>query len=180
MPTFDPECYRAYLGLLARQQASDPKLDLSGVVQQTLLEAHRDGAVLAGWEDARRLAWLRQVLARNLTDARRHLRADKRDVRRERPLADALDESSAKLEAWLAAEQSSPSGRAVRNEQLLRLASALEQLPDAQRDAVARHYWQGRSLAEIAADTGRTPAAVAGLLKRGLKQLRSLLHEPEG
>jgi RNA polymerase sigma-70 factor (ECF subfamily) len=179
MPPFDPECYRAYLALLARQQASDPQLDLSGVVQQTLLEAHRDGALLAGWENARRLAWLRQVLARNLTDACRHLLADKRDVRREQPLAAALDESSAKLEEWVEAEQSSPSGHAVRNEQLLRLAAALEQLPEAQRDAVARHYWQGRTVAEIATDMGRTPAAVAGLLKRGLKQLRSLLHEPE-
>ena len=39
-------------------------------------------------------------------------------------------------------------------------------------------HWHGCSLAEIGAHLGRTPAAVAGLIKRGLRQLRSLL--PEG
>jgi DNA-directed RNA polymerase specialized sigma24 family protein len=33
-------------------------------------------------------------------------------------------------------------------------------------------HWQGWSLADIAEHMGRTPAAVAGLLKRGLSQLR--------
>jgi RNA polymerase sigma-70 factor, ECF subfamily len=36
-------------------------------------------------------------------------------------------------------------------------------------------YYEGLSLDEISARLGRTPAAVAGLLKRGLKQLRATL-----
>ena len=55
-------------------------------------------------------------------------------------------------------------------------ADALARLPDAQREAVTLQYWHGRSLNEIAAHMGRTPAAVAGLLKRGLKQLRQALR----
>jgi WD40 repeat protein/serine/threonine protein kinase len=39
-----------------------------------------------------------------------------------------------------------------------------------------QHGW---SLAEIGARLGRSPAAVAGLIKRGLKQLRQDLHEQE-
>jgi RNA polymerase sigma-70 factor (ECF subfamily) len=90
-----------------------------------------------------------------------------------------LDQSSARLEAWLAAEQSSPSQQAIRSERLLGLAEALETLPEAQREAVELHYWQDWSLAEIATHLHRSPAAVAGLLQRGLKKLRRHLQEAE-
>jgi len=90
-----------------------------------------------------------------------------------------LAESSARLEAWLIAEQSSPSQQAMHNEQMLRLADALTALPDGQREAVVLHYWQELSLNEVAAQMGRSPASVAGLLQRGLKTLRGLLAERE-
>ena len=67
----------------------------------------------------------------------------------------------------------------MRSERLLRLAEALEALPEAQREAVELHYWQGWSLAEIAAHLDRSTAAIAGLLQRGLKKLRHLLEEAE-
>jgi RNA polymerase sigma-70 factor, ECF subfamily len=176
------ERHRAYLRLLARLHL-DPrlrgKLDPSDVVQQTLLQAHQGLGQFRGRSDGELAAWLRQILARNLAHAVRDLGREKRDVGRERSLEQALDASSSRLEAWLAAEQSSPSQRAQRNEQLLRLAQALADLPEAQREAVVLHYWQGQSLAEIGEQLGRTPAAVAGLLHRGLKQLRGLLQEPE-
>ena len=177
----DLERFRAYLRLLARLHL-DARLrgkpDPSDVVQQTLLQAHRALADFRGGE-AEQAAWLRQILARNLAHAVRDLGRAKRDVGRERSLEAALDASSARLEAWLAAEQSSPSQRVVRQEELLRLAEALAELPEAQREAVVLHYWQGRSLAEIGQELGRTPAAVAGLLHRGLKQLRGRLRELE-
>ena len=96
---------------------------------------------------------------------------------RERSLEAALDQSSARLEAWLAAKQSSPSQRAERNEQALRLAAALAELPEAQREALVLQHWHGWSLAQIAEHLGRTPDAAAGLLKRGLQQLRTLLQD---
>ena len=61
----------------------------------------------------------------------------------------------------------------------LRLAAALEALPEAQREALVLHYWQGLTLAEVAGRLGRTPPAVAGLLQRGLKALRTVLKTPE-
>ena len=177
-----PERYRAYLLMLARVQL-DPrlrdKLDASDVVQQTMLEAHRQQDQFRGRTEGERLAWLRQILAHNLTDALRGFRRAKRDVGRERSLQQALDQSSARLEAWLAAEQSSPSQKAVKKEQMLRLAEAMETLPESQREAVQLHYWQGWSLAEIGEHLDRSAAAVAGLLQRGLKALRCKLHEPD-
>jgi RNA polymerase sigma-70 factor (ECF subfamily) len=177
------EGYRDYLLLLARARLGGRlrgKFEASDIVQQTLLEAHRDRHGFRGGDPA---AWLRRILARNLANAARDLGRARRDVARERSLEAALDASSARLEAFLAADQSSPSARAQRNEQLLRLSRALAELPDDQRQAVILRHLEGRPLAEISAEMERTPAAVAGLLHRGLARLRSLLkseesHEP--
>src|SRR5581483_8711759 len=103
-------------------------------------------------------------------DEGKRLRAGKRDARRERPID--VDASASRLEAWLAAEQSSPSQQLDRAEQLLRLADALTALPPGQREAVERHYLLGEPVSAVAAAMGKTPAALAGLLKRGLRQLR--------
>jgi RNA polymerase sigma-70 factor (ECF subfamily) len=52
-------------------------------------------------------------------------------------------------------------------------------LPEAQREALTRRYLQSWSLEDIGQHLGRSPTAVVGLIKRGLKQLRLLLHESE-
>src|SRR5262249_52794144 len=169
------------LRLLARLQLGHrppPGIEPSDVVQQTLLEAHQNLAQFRGQSEAELAAWLRQILAHNLADALRARGRAKRDVARQRSLEAALEESSGRLEAWLAADQSSPSQRADRNEQVLRLAQALAQLPEPQREAVVWRHLEGRSLADIARHLGRTQAAVVGLLQRGLKNLRGILREP--
>ena len=174
------ERYRKYLLLLARTHL-DPrlrtKLDPSDVVQQSMLEAYQQQDRFRGQTDGECMAWLRQILAHNLADALKGLRRAKRDVARERSLEAALGQSSARLGAWLAADQSSPSQQVAREEDALRLANALAALPGSQREALVLQHWQGWSLAQIGEHMGRSPAAVAGLLKRGLKQLRVLLGE---
>jgi RNA polymerase sigma-70 factor (ECF subfamily) len=172
------EKFREYLRLLARLQL-DPrlrsKLDPSDVVQQTLLEAYEKRDQFHGTTEGEWLAWLRQALAHNLADALRAFGQAKRDVNRERSLDAAVEASSRRLAAWLAAEQSSPSQQAQRHERAVLLAEALAALPDDNREALVLHYCEDRPLADIATHLGRTPAAVAGLLKRGLKQLRARL-----
>jgi RNA polymerase sigma-70 factor, ECF subfamily len=174
------ERYRAYLTVLARIHLAPhvrDKLDPSDVVQQTLFEAHQKRHQFRGETDGQRAAWLRQMLAHNLADAARAWGRAKRDVALERSLQADVDESGCRLEAWLAAEQSSPSQQAARNEQLLQLAEALNQLPEAQREAVVLHHLKGWTLAQLAGHLNRSEPAVAGLLHRGLKRLRELLGE---
>jgi RNA polymerase sigma-70 factor (ECF subfamily) len=178
----DLEHYREYLRTLARLQIDNRlrgKLDPSGVVQQTLLEAHQAREQLRGLSEAQLAAWLRRALANNLADEARRLGARVRDVGRERSLQQAVDESSARLEVFLATEQASPSHHAARQEDLLRLAAALGRLPDDQRAAVELHHLEGLPLAETAAALGRTRSAVASLVFRGLRNLRRSLDEGE-
>src|SRR2546430_13848358 len=95
------EQFRPYLLLLARLQLGRQfpgKLDASDVVQQALLEAHRQRDQFQGGTTPQLLAWLRRILAGTLTDALRGLGRAKRDAARECSLEAALDQSSERLE----------------------------------------------------------------------------------
>jgi RNA polymerase sigma-70 factor (ECF subfamily) len=164
--------FRGYLDLLARLEVS-PRLrtavDLSGVVQQTLFDAHRAPPRVR--TEAETAAWLRAIFRHNLADEVRRRFAGKRTLYRERPF-DPKDEGPP-------AGHSSPSQKAIRAEELIRLTGAIAGLPDAQRRAVEMHHLQGLPLAEIASALGTTRPAVAGLLHRGLKELRARLADDE-
>jgi RNA polymerase sigma-70 factor (ECF subfamily) len=84
---------------------------------------------------------------------------------------------SARLEQWLPSTQSSPSQRAVGNEELARLAAALAALPDDQRLAVEMHHLQGLPLSQISPQLGRSSEAVASLLCRAMQRLRKHLTQ---
>jgi RNA polymerase sigma-70 factor (ECF subfamily) len=64
----------------------------------------------------------------------------------------------------------------MRGEEAVKLADALDRLPQDQRTAVRLRHLEGWSLAEIAEHLNRTPAAAAGLIKRGMEALRSNLQ----
>jgi RNA polymerase sigma-70 factor (ECF subfamily) len=169
------ECYRDYLGLLTRLHLNPrlaSKLDPSDVVQMTLLKAYQNFDQFRG-QDAELAGWLRRILTNTLADAAREYGGGKRNVALER----SLDDSSARLEGYLRAADSSPSASAIRHEQLLQLAHALAGLPDDQRAVVEMHHLQGLSVRDVAQCLNRTEAAVACLLRRGLKALRDRLQE---
>ncbi len=175
VPARELESFRNFLGLLARSRL-DPrlrgKLDPNDLVQETLMKAVSARDRFRG-DDVQLAAWLRTILAHVLVDAARKYGGD----RRERSLQAALEESSARLEAFLVADQTSPSERAERNERLLRLADAMARLPDDQRLAVELRHLRGLALAEIAAEMGRSVDSVVGLIHRGLRGLRGELAE---
>jgi RNA polymerase sigma-70 factor (ECF subfamily) len=174
------EPYRDYLRLLARlhlDRRLRAKLDPSDVVQQTLLEAY---LAMDRWDEhtpAERAAWLRRILARNLANAIRDFTRARRDVNLERSLQAGLEASSGRLGTLLPDAGPTPSEQAANNERLLQLAHALLELPEPQREAIVLRHYENWPLAEISRHLGRSPAAVAGLLHRGLKALRARLQE---
>jgi RNA polymerase sigma-70 factor, ECF subfamily len=173
------EFYRNYLTLLARVQVSRRlrgKVDAADLVQEAFLEAHRDFAQFRGVTEGALVAWLRQILARTLTDVvRRYVGAQRRDVRLERQLASELDQSSRAFDVALLAKQSTPSQHAVRREQAVLLADALRQLPEEYSEAVILRHMEGLSFPEIARRMSRSLDSVEKLWMRGLARLRRLL-----
>jgi len=174
--------FRAYLECLTWIQV-DPRLrskfGLSDVVARTLWEAYQALDRLRGLDPEGQKRWLRKVHAHNLLDEIHHWKADCRDYRREQPLAEAVDESSLRLEHLLAAEDASPSEQLERQEQSLRVAEALTRLPEREREAIILQRFHGWKLAQIAEHLGCTTGAVAGLHARGLARLRQWLPEME-
>jgi RNA polymerase sigma-70 factor (ECF subfamily) len=148
------------------------KLDPSDVVQQTLLRAYAAWPTLKEPERPVLFAWLRRILARTLADVVKHYDRDKRAVDLERSPEADLNRSASGMAGWLAANQTSPSQAAQRNEELLRLVDALTALPEPQREVVVLKHLRDWTLQRIAEHLGRAVPSVASLHRRGLEQLR--------
>jgi RNA polymerase sigma-70 factor (ECF subfamily) len=173
------EQFREYLRLLARLQFPtmlQAKIDQSDLVQQTLLQAHQAQDQFRGTTFGEQAAWLRRIFANTLANAVRDYQRAGRNIALEQSLNAAVEQSSARLEAWLASEQTPPVEAAMRNEQLLKLADRLAALPEVQREALLLRYCEGWSVGAIAVHLGRTRPSVASLLRRGLAELRELLR----
>ena len=172
--------YRNYLSMLARMNL-DPrlrgKLSSSDIVQQTMLKAHVARDQLRGRDSGQVAAWLRQILVRTMMDARRDFFREKRNIALERSLDSVIANSSMRLSGLIAAPQDTPSRIAVQQERLAQLSDALAALPEPQRDAILLKHAQGMTLEETGRELGRSPAAVASLLRRGLKRLREIMND---
>jgi RNA polymerase sigma-70 factor (ECF subfamily) len=175
------ELHRAGLHHLAERQLGGRvavRVAASDVIQQTFLEAHRRFGHFAGREEREWAAWLRAILEHKVAGAiRDHALLQKRTVRREQSM-DQDKGSKPGLKQGLNAGHSSPSQKAMRVEEKARLEGALGALPEDQREAVRLRHLEGWALEDIARRLNRTPAATAGLIKRGMQALRRRLHEP--
>ena len=175
------EMYRNYLALLARLHIGRRlrgKIDPEDLVQDAFLKAHRDFPLFHGTSEAQLAGWLRQILSANLAMClRRYLGTQRRDVRLERELADAVDQSSQVLDRALIAEQSTPSQRAIRREQAVLLADELEKLPSDYREVIVLRHLEELSFPEVARRMGRTVDSVQKLWVRALARLRQTLGD---
>jgi RNA polymerase sigma-70 factor (ECF subfamily) len=182
-PRWELQRYLPLLRVQARQLHLDPRMrprfDASDLVGETLLKACAELPGIRGSTEAELVAWLQQILANCAIDQVRREKAGKRDVALERSLHAAAGESSARLEVFLRTGGPSPSEEAQQREELLRLAAAIDQLPEAERDVVILRKLMSLSIAEIAEQLGRTKKSVAGLLERGVHRLSQALPKRE-
>ena len=171
------QLYRPVLKLMAEQMIGpglQRREDASDIVQRTTLEAYAAFEQFQGGSEPELSAWLKQILRRNVTNLVRDNRAAKRDVRREQYL-DAAEGSVSVTWMQPAGRGTTPSQRVIKAEAALNLAHAIDELPEQQRIAVRMRHLDGRGIDEVAVTMDKTPAAVAGLIRRGLQTLRERL-----
>lgn len=173
------ELHRPYLKLIS-QRALGPRLqarlDASDLVQQTFLAASQAFGGFEGEAAEQFIAWLHSMHEHSVQRAvRTHLHTEKRDARREA----IADESNARLLGLADACGSSPSQRLLRNERAVYMARCLESLPAAQLEAIRLKYLEGLTVEQAAEQLGCTKFALAGLLHRGIKNLRRQMQALE-
>lgn len=126
------------------------------VVQETLLEAVRSAATFRG--EAALTTWLCAIARRRL--ARHYEQERRRDI----------------ATAALTVVGDAPSTVADTVEDRDEMIRALGQLPALHRHVLVLKYLDDRSVAEIAADVGRSPVQVQSLLQRAREGLRRVLE----
>ncbi len=156
------------------------RLSSSDVVQESMLEAHRDFGAFAGNSIPEFTGWLRQILIHNLTQAVEvHLLAAKRDVRREQSLEEmvaSLSQSHGRFESMLQDHGRSPSSSADQQELLVGLANAIAELPCDYRDVIVLRHIEGLAFPVVAQRMKRTPGATRMLWMRAIEHLRQRMQ----
>jgi RNA polymerase sigma-70 factor (ECF subfamily) len=169
---------RSFVATAARfhlQRRLQAKVDASDVVQQSLLEAHRGFDGFAGETPQEWLAWLKRIVAHNAFDvAKRYRGTAKRDAGREVPLA-AHDDASHGWHEHPVDPASSPSGRAIRWEQELLLAAAVEALDEDHREVLFLRNIERLPFEEVARRMGRSSGACRMLWMRAIAAVRERL-----
>ncbi len=160
------------------------RVDASDVVQDVLLKANQRLTEYLRNPSLPFHMWLRQIAADHIIDAhRRHRRAGKRSMERERPLAVgpargfADDRSSLDLAAQLRDPSPTPAAAALRRELEGRFQEALIHLDEHDREIILLRHFEQLSNGEAALVLGLSDAAAGMRHLRALRRLRALLAE---
>lgn len=165
---------RKYLLLIADEELGahlKSKVSPSDVVQDSFLEVRRDLSRFQGKNHQQFVAWVRRILLNNIANVIRDFcQTACRSVHRELSLDNAVggdlaDDGSGK----------SPSGRAVRNEQLALLHNAIAALPPHYQDVICWRNYERLSFVEIGIRLQRSEEAARKLWVRALELLEQEL-----
>jgi RNA polymerase sigma-70 factor (ECF subfamily) len=119
-------------------------------------------------------AWLFRLAERRVVDRVRYYEREKRDVRRVQPLQAGADSSQRDI-AGSYATFLTPSRVAMSHEDVERLESAFDELPERYRDVIVWSRIVGLSNEDIGRELDCTPHYARTLLSRGLARLAALL-----
>jgi RNA polymerase sigma-70 factor (ECF subfamily) len=155
------------------------RLDASDVVQDVLLEASRRLRDYLRNPSMPFHLWLRHLARDQVIDAhRRHRKARKRSLDRERPLHRPArnDRSSAQLAAQLFDHELTPASHAIREELQRRLEAALGDLDEDDRDVLIMRHVEQLTNQEVAAELGLSEPAASMRYLRAVRRLRARLE----
>lgn len=175
------DSYRNYLNVLADSRLDRKlrgRLSSSDIVQETMLQAHRDFSQFRGTSECEFLGWLRKILAHTLARViETHVLTKKRDVRRDvsmAKIAAGVERSTMQLNLAIVASCPTPSSHARERERAVILADVMTDLSSDQREVLILRNMQGLKFSEVADLMGRSAPATKMLWMRAIKKLREL------
>jgi RNA polymerase sigma-70 factor (ECF subfamily) len=158
------------------------RVDASDIVQDVLIEANQRLTEYLKNPAMPFHLWLRHLAQDRIIDThRRHRQAQRRSVDREQAIARPAwaDESSASLVAHLIDTERTPTSEAIQHELQRRLADAVNQLSDDDREIILMRHHEALSNQEVAHALNLTEAAASMRYLRALRRLRTVLV-PDG
>lgn len=162
-------------------RAVQARVDVSDVVQDALVEANRRLPDYLRDQPLPLHLWLRQIAKDRMIDAhRRHRAAEGRSVDREQGPIAALypDQSVFDLAAQFADfREQTPAAAMLHRELQARLAAAMTQLPDDDREIIEMRHVEQLSNQEAAHSLGLSEPAAGMRYLRAVRRLRALLDE---
>ncbi len=183
------DLYRNYLRMLARTGLGPrlrERVELSDVVQETLIEVIRQFPAFTGNDEVALVGWLRRLIAQKLADLGRYhsrakrggggpvwpLDANPAQFGQLASLAVEPGGRAANLAEILTLSQTSPSEAASRREASVLLADALTKLPADQAEVLWLYHVEGLSFEAIGQRFGVSRKVIRGMWAKGLASLR--------
>lgn len=163
---------------LRLDQRIQRRVDVSDVVQEVLVEAHRRLRDYLRQPTLSFHLWLRQITRDRIIDAhRRHRVSGKRSVDREQPVQGGGfdDRSTQDLAAQLCDPELTPASAAVQREMARRVTEAVHQLGEQDFEIIAMRHYEQLSNQDVAQALGLSEPAASMRYLRAVRRLRALL-----
>lgn len=172
--------YRDRLGRMVRFRMDarlSGRVDPEDILQEAYLEVARRAQDYVAQPTVPLFVWLRQITWQILVDThRRHLVAQARNVNaevRRQPTSPGM--TSVSLAARLVGGLTSPSQAVLREERLIQVRTALEEMDDIDREVLALRHFEQLSNNEVAEVLGLQKAAASNRYIRALSRLKQIL-----
>lgn len=156
------------------------RVDVSDIVQDVLIEAHRRLQAYLDHPVMPFHLWIRQIAQDRLIDAhRRHRVSAKRSVDRERRLEfhGPPDASTIELAGQLLDPELTPAARATQRELAQRVTQCIGQLEPRDQDILMMRHFEQLSNQEVAVVLGLTEPAASMRYLRAIKRLRVVIQD---
>lgn len=154
------------------------RVDVSDVVQEVLVSAHRRLQKYLESPVMPFHLWIRQIAKDRIIDAhRRHRVSAKRSVDRERPMVvpAGMHRSTMELAAHLRDGELTPAAVATQREMVRRVTEVLSELSEQESEIIMMRHFEHLSNQEVAQALELTEPAAGMRYLRALRKLRALL-----
>ncbi|OYP36106.1 sigma-70 family RNA polymerase sigma factor [Rhodopirellula sp. MGV] len=157
------------------------RIDPDDVLQEAFLAAKSRLKHFLSDEKHTVFAWLRMIVTQTMVDVhRRHLGAGKRSAGREIKLSGSAgpypQTTAVSIADRIAAKQTTPSGVAVRGEELAVLEKAIATLSEQDQEIIAMRHFENLSNKQVSEVLGLSITATSNRYVRALERLREVLE----